>query len=282
MLTKSSEIPSEQIVNVQKIRTYFRVVGPEEGQPVVLLHGFLSSSYTWRNVWGALAKNYRVYIPDLPGYGKSPSGHPPYSVDSYAQFLNEFLKTIGVQKATIVGAQMGGSIAAWFASQYPDMVKDLIIMAAGAMGETKTNMWLYKLIATPILGSLAARFFPLNLFSQRWRAAHVNKEVATDDVILYYFRNFQRTGYLQTRIGLQVRASYGSQFERFEGVMKYVEMPTLLIWGEDDPLVPLSTAYRFKNFIKNSQLVTISHCGDFPHEEYPDIVASHILEFISR
>ncbi len=141
-------------------------------------------------------------------------------------------------------------------------------------------MWLYKLVASKIIGRIIVRLFPFKLFAQRWRAACVNKEVITDDVILTYFRNFKKNGHTQTRIGLEVRASYGSKFEKFEPAMKRIKAPTLLIWGENDPLVPLSTGHLFKKYIRESQFVAIPNCGDFPHEEYPNAVCYSILNFI--
>lgn len=272
--------PGGQAIYIQGRYTYFYAIGPKDGFPIILLHGFLSSSYAWRGVWSALAKEHRVYLIDLPGYGKSQSSQSSYSVDSYSEFIKEFFQNIGIDKAIVVGTQMGGSIAAWFAAKYPDCVKSLVIMAAGAMGEKQTNMWLYRLVASKIIGRIAVRFFPFKLFAQRWRAACVNKEIITDDIILTYFRDFQKNGHTQTRIGLQVRASYGSKFEKFEAAMKRIEAPTLLIWGENDPLVPLSTGNRFKQSIRESQLVVIPNCGDFPHEEYPDVVSYSILNFI--
>jgi pimeloyl-ACP methyl ester carboxylesterase len=271
-----------KFIDIDGTKTYYQKIGVDEYPAIIFLHGFLSSSYAWRKVADELMHKYCLYILDLPGYGSSVGNLTSYSVESYSIFLRAFCTKLKIEQFTLVGAQMGGSIAAWFTSQYTGQVKNLVVISAGALGENKTNMFLYKALASRTLGYLITRLFTFKLFAKRWRAAHVKIDVATDDVVNVYYKNFKKSGNLQAKIGLQVRSSYGRDFKLFEKPMRQIKTPTLLIWGENDPLVPLSTAYKFNHLISLSQLNIISNCGDFPHEEYPEVVAKDIDIFVSK
>ncbi len=231
-LTQSSSgIAVEKTVDIGGLHTYLQIEGPEDGFPLVLIHGFMTSSFTWREVKRILADHYRVYTLDLPGHGRSDHRRYSYSVDFYSEFFSQFLQTVGIDKA--------------------------------------------------IIGGITRQYFPKAGFYRRWRASYSQKDAANDQVISEYFSNFRRFGNKEIRLGLQVRASYGHRFERFRSAMKSIKTPTLLIFGENDPIVPLSTAYQFRDSIQNSKLVTIPNCGDFPQEEHPDIVSKNILAFLS-
>jgi pimeloyl-ACP methyl ester carboxylesterase len=273
-------IPRERELEIDGAKVCYHELGAPDGQPLVLLHGYISSSYSWRHVWPPLARTCRIYIVDLPGYGKSEPLKGPWTIDGYAKFLSRLFAALELENAIVVGAQMGGSIAAWFATKYPELVKGLVLLAAGAMGERRTNMWLYKLVSQPILGRAVVQLFPRKLFFKRLKDAYVNQNRTAGDSLAPYFRTFKKTGHIQTRIALKIRESFGDKFQNFEPHLKQIVAPTLLIWGDLDPLVPLSSGHKFKRAIVNSSLAVIRNCGDFPQEEYPEVVATHLLNFI--
>jgi pimeloyl-ACP methyl ester carboxylesterase len=276
------KIPGRRELEIDGTRVCYHELGSPNGDPVVLLHGYITSSYSWRDVWPGLAKTCRVYIVDLPGYGDSEPLKKPWTVDTYADFLSRLFVALNLRKPIVVGAQMGGSIAAWFAAKYPEHVSGLVLLAAGAMGEHHTNMWLYKLVSLPVVGWLMVQLFPRSLFFKRLRNAYVNQDVTGDGKLDPYFRSFRKTGHIQNRIALDVRSSYGDMFQNFESKMRQVVAPALLIFGDQDPLVPLSTGHKFKQAIADSRLEVIENCGDFPQEEYPDVVTTHVLDFIGE
>lgn len=252
--------------------------GAAGGPPLLLLHGFLTSSFTWRHVWGRLAGDHRLLALDLPGYGESqPVGEAP-SIDDYARALDGVFEERGLSAATVVGTAMGGSIAAWFAYRYPHRVRRLVLMAAGGMGETSRNLWLFRLLATRRPGGAICRHFPRGLFAKLWRAAYDRAEVATDPVVDVYLRGLRASGDMQMRIGLRVRASYD---ETYAAAMRRILAPTLLVWGEDDRVVPLCYAERYLATIPRARLVVVPRCGDFPQEEQPGRVSDVIREFVA-
>src|ERR1044071_2333112 len=127
------KIPGRRDVEIDGAKVCYYELGSPNGDPVVLLHGYITSSYSWRDVWPELAKTCRVYIVDLPGYGNSEPFKKPWTADSYADFLSKLFVALKLERPIVVGAQMGGSIAAWFAAKYPKHVGGLVLLAAGAM-----------------------------------------------------------------------------------------------------------------------------------------------------
>jgi pimeloyl-ACP methyl ester carboxylesterase len=239
----------------------------------------MTFSFTWRYLWPALADTFRMYMLDLPGHGASAQPRRAYSLDEFARYLEKFFCIVGIDQASVIGTAMGGSIAAWFAYRYPHRVKRLVVLAAGAVGESTANLWLYRLASLPCVGRLVTGMLPRADFARRWRAAYSQKEAATEEVIDEYYGPVRRAGHVQARLGLKVRANYGSAFVV---AMRSITAPTLLIFGEDDPVIPLEAAYRFRDCIPNAALITLPHCGDFPQEEQPALVAGALRDFLAR
>jgi len=273
-------IPGSREARVNGLKIHYHDVGPRDGMPLVLLHGFMTSSYSWRDVWKVLGSENRLYIVDLPGYGKSDCPRGPQSVNSFSLLLKDFFQEVQIGKAAVAGAQMGGTISAWFAAQNPGLVTRLIVIAAGGMGERRTNLLLYRLVSIPILGAGVVHLLPRRMFVQRLRAHYVNQETASEQTVNEYYAGFKRTGRDQIRIGYQVRMSFEDHPDRYASIVRNIGVPTLLIWGEDDPLVPISTALKFQEVIRGSTLVTVPRCGSFPHEEYPATVANLMVQFL--
>jgi pimeloyl-ACP methyl ester carboxylesterase len=255
--------------------------GPADGPPVVLIHGFLTSAYTWREVAGPLARQHRVILLDLPGCGESPDPRASHwTAERGARLLADLCDALGLQAPAIVGSQMGGSLAAWFAAAYPDRLSRLVLIAAGALGEAQANLTVYRLLASPLTGRWLARHFPRRAFEERWQAAHGPGHadpVATGR----YFAQLRSRGHVMAKMGLGIRLSYGESFDALAGPISGLAVPTLLIFGEADRLVPPATGRRFQELIPAARLVIIPGCGDFPQEEHPARVSSEILGFLT-
>ncbi|WP_322770525.1 alpha/beta fold hydrolase, partial [Frankia sp. Cr1] len=166
-------IPKGRLVTLPGADLHIYELGPADGPPVIMLHGFLTDSYTWRDVAPALIADHRVILVDLPGNGRSPDPRETgWSADRCVELLAALFDALGLDAPTLVGSQMGGSLAAWFAAARPRRVGRLIVMAAGVLGETSTNLTLYKVLANPLIGRWVARRFPRQKFEEKWRAAH--------------------------------------------------------------------------------------------------------------
>lgn len=256
--------------------------GPVGGHPIVLLHGFGTSAFTWRHVYPALARENRVFLVDLPGSGRSPD--PPagaWSADRGADLLWQLFDTLELESPTVAGSQMGGSLAAWFAARYPDRVGRLVLLAAGVLGEAEANMTLYRLLASPRIGPWVARHLPRRAFTRRWQAAHGTGYQDTA-ATAGYFEQFRSRGHAMARVGMGIRLSYGESFDALAGPLSGLHIPTLLIFGEADALVPVATGHRFQSLMPHARLILLPSCGDFPQEEDPARVVTEILNFLAE
>ena len=250
--------------------------GPADGPAVLLLHGFLGAADAWQDVLPALA-GYRVVAVDLPGAGRSPAARTrDWTAERAADLLAELLDALGLAAPAVVGSQLGGSLAAWLAARHPDRVSRLVVMAAGALGENATNLGLYRLLAAPVLGPVVARTLPRRRFAQRWAAAHGPGFVPDPVSVDRWHRQLRRQGAAMARFGLGVRLSY----DRSPDALAGLPVPTLLLFGAADPLVPPSTGERFARLLPASRLVLLPGCGDFPHEERPGEVGAAVAEFL--
>lgn len=257
--------------------------GRPDGPPVVLLHGFLTSAVTWRHVHPVLARQHRVLLVDLPGCGRSPDPRSDgWTADRCADLLVELFDTLGLRAPDVVGSQMGGSLAAWLAARHPDRVSRLVVMAAGALGENPANLGLYRLLCAPVLGGVVARLFPRRVFATKWAAAHGPGYRPDPLAVTTYHRQLRERGPAMARFGLGVRLSYGQSFEVLAGPLAGLPVPTLLLFGEEDKLVPPSTGRRFAELLPASRLVLLPGCGDFPQEERPAEVAAAVAAFLDE
>jgi len=155
-------------------------------------------------------------------------------------------------------------------------------MAAGALGEAPTNMTFYRLLASRSCGWLIRRIMSRSDFLTRWRRAHGTGYDPSAEWLSEIVSQFRDRGTEMTRLALAVRTSYGEQFDDLAGRLDNIDNKTLLIWGADDRLVPLSTGQRFRTLLRDSELVVLPGVGDFPHEERPVEVANLIKRFLAR
>jgi pimeloyl-ACP methyl ester carboxylesterase len=256
--------------------------GDPLGPSVVFLHGFLTSSYTWRQVVDHMPDTHRLVAVDLPGSGLSPEASAvQWDGNAICDLLDTVCDEMEIGSATFVGTQMGGSITALFSTRYPLRIERMAILAAGALGETSTNLTLYKLLAHPLVGSMLSRFFPKSLFVKRWKATHGPSHPPTEDELHYFLQHLRRRGQGMARLGLGIRLSYGDQFDKLVEPLRQVTVPTLLMFGDKDPLVPITTGHKFLEVLPNANLVTLVGCGDFPQEEMPGVVARELKSFLS-
>jgi len=258
--------------------------GTPSATGIVLLHGFLTSSHAWRRIGPALAsRGHYVVALDFPGSGDSvaPAGIE-WTASLAAEMVATALARLGLTRVTLVGTQMGGSIAAWVSTLLPARLERMVLMAAGALGETTRNMTLFRALAQPWLGPWLCRWFPESLFRKKWVAAHGPGHEVDESALAHYLACFRRSGSAQANFALGVRSSYGEDFDQLEPLLQDVKIPTLLVWGEQDQVVPVATGQRFARAITGAELVVIPGCGDFPQEEAPDEVSRLVDEFCTR
>ncbi len=242
-------------------RIHYLVAG--SGRPVVLLHGFGGQGLQWGDYISVLARDARVYAPDLLGFGASDSA-PDYSVPRQAEMLRAFLDSQNVQQADVVGVSMGGWIAASFATSYPARVRRLVLVdAAGLVFAPHAPTAFIPRDATD-LSRLMRLVTPRKPPFPAFLAPGVVRDMRRREDTAAKFLEYRQSGkdYLDGRLGP-------------------ITMPVLLVWGELDELCPLARAYQFHRQIPQSELVILRNCGHIAVMDCKSHAQPEIAAFLS-
>jgi pimeloyl-ACP methyl ester carboxylesterase len=263
-------------------RIRYRIAG--EGDPIVLVHGMAGSSETWEPVIPRLAETARVIAPDLLGHGSSAKPQGDYSLGALASHLRDLLVAVGIERATIVGHSLGGGIAMQFAYQFPERCERLVLVSSGGLG-VDVNA-LLRLLSVPgseyMLSLLCADPFArgggavaswLDRLPQTRRLASV--------VRMYVSLNDADT---RAAFLLTLRAVIDPRGQRVSAADRLylaAHMPTLIVWGGRDPIIPVSHAHAAHLAMPGSVLEVFERAGHFPHQHDPERFADVVSNFIA-
>lgn len=234
-----------------------------QGPALVLVHGLGGSSAVWSDDIGILAKTYRVIAPDLPGYGKSDRPRADYSIDYHAAMLKEFIDALGESKVAIAGNSVGGWIAAIFTLNNPEKVSHLILVdSAGLHRET----------FPPVSLNPSTKDEQKTLLL----ALYADPSRVTDRMIddQWEFRRDIRATVQATLDSLKTRMPL------LDSRLPDIKIPTLIIWGKQDTLIPLEFAGKFAKGIPGSKLVVIDKAGHLPQAEQPGAFCHAVKRFV--
>jgi pimeloyl-ACP methyl ester carboxylesterase len=273
----------ERNIDVEGHRVRYLTAG--EGPPLVLLHGVGTSSGEWSWVLPDLARNNLVYAIDLPGYDGSYEP-PDYSPAYTASFVKAFLDAVGVERAVIVGNSFGGLVSLHLALSDPARVSALVLSDSAGLGRA-VNPALVAL-SSPGGGELAKSLGKtrlgaahrslqraLLLFGRPWR---IRWKWLKDQYKLAQLPNFTDA----TLGSLRNAVSATGQREVLLDRLPHLRMPTLIVWGVEDRLLPYSQAKEAVDLVRDGSLELISNCGHLPHVERPDRFVSALREFFTQ
>jgi pimeloyl-ACP methyl ester carboxylesterase len=262
-------------VEVDGVR--IRVLDTGEGTPVLLLHGFLDSSYTWRALIPRLQDRYRVVALDLPGFGYSDKPDETFSLGDYSSVVVGVLDQLGIDRAFIVGNSMGGSVALRIAIDSPERVRGLVPIDPGTPRDEGEPFGPMNLLKMRVVGDLCVHAMGPWVFQRVWNSMLTEgrriSEIEMDEMYgLLNTSGARRAGLRQIR---EIRSSPVD----WEATEK-ISAPTLLIWGRQDKLVPLKYGRRLNDHIPGSRLVVLDDTGHLPHWETPDEVTRLFDAFV--
>jgi pimeloyl-ACP methyl ester carboxylesterase len=245
------------------------------GPPVLLLHGFPTSSYLWRNLIPFLAQRMRVVAPDLLGYGASEKAEDSdLTVRAQAAYVRELLAHLGIEEFAVVGHDLGGAIAQLLALEGGVLAMVLVDSAAFDVWPIEGVRMLQDARPeqeTPEFVQQVLRLtFELGL-------GHVDR--LTDDVFAAYREPFagEEGGRAFFRAA---RAIDGVGLADREEELASLEIPVMLLWGEDDPYLPVEVADRLNEAIPTSTLALLPGCSHFLPEDAPDTVGALVYEYL--
>ncbi len=255
--------PSE-FVSVAGMRMHVRDTGPRDGPVVIMLHGLGSSLHTWEAWAEALSVHDRVIRFDLPGFGLTgpdPSGD--YTDARSVAVVGALMDALGVRRASLVGNSMGGKFAWMFAAEHPDRVVRLVLVSPD--GFASPGFAYGKTPDVPVVARLLPYTLPRFMLRANVAAAYADPSRLTDAVLDRYRDMMLVPG---NREALLARTAQ-VRLEPPEPMLRRIEAPTLLIWGEKDRLIPFSNAREYMAAIPNCRLVAFPDLGHVPQEEAP-------------
>ena len=260
---------------------YYRDQGLSDGPVLLLLHGGNSSMQTWNGMINVLASSYRIISFDLYGHGIT-GKHPKhdYSASALIEGAVKVLDAANVDQAVWVGNSMGGWLTWRAALAVPKRVSGIVLMdASGAQGGEEPDLYLAaKLIKSPIVQKLSEYITPRFIMESSIEDNYADKTKITDQLIEQYWELFRFPG---NREAVAYRVNVSREPEMWNRVNE-IKQPTLLMWGEQDVIVPFSDAVLFQEKIPHSELVSYPNASHLPMEELPIDVANDIDQWMQR
>ena len=275
---------ADRYVDVEGVRTRYWLAG-EGGLPVVLIHGLGAAAEIWQFNIDALASRHRVYVPDLPGYGRT--GEPEqmnYSPEGYSRFLMGFMNSLGMGRAALVGHSLGGGVALRAVLDHPELVERLILVNSAGLGR-EVSLPL-RMASLPFFERVFVKP-PLWVFKRFLRRLVYDPAVITPEFArLYYELFFQpKTIHAFAEILRAICTLRGARPGIVEPIRKglgTIRTPTLVIWGRQDRILPSSQAFDAAARIPGARLHVFEHCGHMPNVEYPEEFNRLVLEFLDE
>jgi pimeloyl-ACP methyl ester carboxylesterase len=273
----------QQEITVHGRLVKYRIGG--EGPLVLLIHGMAGSATTWKQVMPALSERFTVLAPDLLGHGDSEKSKGDYSLGAMASTLRDLIVALGYKRATVVGQSYGGGIALQFAYQYPERCERLVLVNAGGLG-SEVNPVL-RLLTMPGSAALllVATAPPVRRIIEMIGRIALRKKLETATVIPELWRSYTSLGNVEARRAFlrTLRAVIdrrGQAVSAHDKLHLAAGMPTLIIWGEEDGIIPVEHAHAAHALIRGSWLEIIEGVGHYPHCEAPDRFVTALTEFI--
>jgi pimeloyl-ACP methyl ester carboxylesterase len=254
----------------------YRFVRKGSGAAVVLLHGFASSVYTWKDVIPALAGAHDVVAFDFPGFGGS-SIPRPLEAGRYPADVIAVMDALGIARASLVGNSLGGAVAVMVAAERPERVERLVLIdSAGFNYAAADRPWLLRAMGSPAAAAVVERLpVKRRLIAQGLRQVFHDDAKVTDERIDAYARPMMRPGAIAAAAGVL----RGRPPAPIEAQLRRVRAPALVIWGADDGWIPPAHARRFAEALPGAEVAMIEDCGHVPQEEKPAEVARIVAGF---
>jgi len=239
------------------------------GPVVVLLHGLGSRKEDWLSVLEPMAQKYRLLVPDQIGFGRSDKPLLDYSIQTYVDFLNEFLRQLKVEKANLVGESLGGWIAGLYVAEIGGgahliPVEKLVLVDAAGLKQDQPILDLNPSSLAAMRGVMEAVFYDTS-----WLNEDALRKIFTDK--------------LAAHDGYTVRSFLGNptrEKERMDDRMGSIKVPTLVVWGKQDKLLPIVSGERYAAGIAGAKLVSFEKCGHVPPIEKTEEFLAAVMAFL--
>jgi pimeloyl-ACP methyl ester carboxylesterase len=270
-------LPADRFVRVGDQLVHIEQAG--SGEPVVLIHGFGASTYSWRKVMPALAASHRVVAIDLNGFGytQRPKSRASYTREAQAKLVLGTLDALGIDRAHIVGHSYGGGLTLYLASRHPERFRTMVLVDSSA--PTYANDRRSRFAALRPLDVLFVRSVVLRpgMVRKGLLRSYYDDSLVTPELVQAYLDRLAVEGVGGAFYGLTAPAPAGEPVE-----LEKIAVPSLVIWGAHDLLISPETGRRAAARLPHAEFVLFDKSGHLPMEEEPEAFLSTILPFLER
>jgi pimeloyl-ACP methyl ester carboxylesterase len=265
-----------RFADVDGVRIHYQEKGA--GAPLVLLHGNLASTFTWKDVFDPLSQQFRVIAVDLKGFGFSGKPDGDYTRRAQGDLVVRLLDHLKIDRAILCGSSMGGEVSVNAAVRRPDRVSALILVDSGGVTVGGGGSVVPAVTEWPVIGPAIAALALTSdsLVRDGLRMNFYDDSMVTDEQVAAHYRplktrNGQRAAYL---------ARAQAAINPIEPEINKIKQPTLIVWGAEDEIIPLEAGRRLNSLIAGSRLVVFDKCGHLPHSEMPVRFMGEVRSFI--
>jgi pimeloyl-ACP methyl ester carboxylesterase len=279
MATKS---PEDRFIKVGDINTRYWAAG-DKGSTVVLVHGLGGFAENWVHNITPLARQHRVYVPDLVGFGRSAKVPLTRDILDLVEFINDFMETMNIKKTSLVGNSLGGGLVLRFALDHPEKVEKLVLVDNAGMG--RDVIIDFKVCSIPVIGELLIRP-DLKSMAQTWKKIVYDPALVTLELTEMACGIISQPGAKKALLAT-IRTGIGLGGQRANLVnpllsrLNTIAVPTLIVWGKEDKIIPVAHARIAREKIPGARLEIFDHCGHMPQLEQPDRFNQLVLDFLA-
>lgn len=274
---KPADLATGRYVDLDGQHIHVVESGPVDGTPVVLLHGFASSTYTWRMLARTLSTTgFRVIMLDQLGNGASArDADAAYTTQDQARLMHTAVERLGIERAHWIGHSFGGRLAMQIALLRPHSVASMVLIAPEAFATKRPAI--AKAVSVPLLGR-ALCFFSTSplLVKTGLRMVSADSRWLTPEVIEGYAQPLRVRGTLDVQLAMSAAPKDGPNLA-VPGHQREIRTPTLILWGSRDPVFPVSDGKKLVELMPDARINIIEGAGHVAHEEAPDQIADAVL-----
>lgn len=266
-------------VNVEGVRYFYRETGVTNPETILMIHGFLGSSYDFIDVMNALKDRYHVIAVDMIGFGLSEKPiNFDYAKQNQAEGLVKFLDTLGIEEVTLFAHSMGGEVSIHLAHDFPEYVKAMILIGSGGYVEESRNGLMPTNLPMFVYDYVVRNYYIQRTF---FLTAYAQDEIDTGRIT---YHDFDEMYYVNKTIPGNILQAFTRDNDSgsTNAKLALVRQPTLLIWGEFDSFIPLATGIKLQQAMSDvAQLVVMQDAGHLPFDTYFEEFMIHVEEFIT-
>ena len=259
------------------------------GPLMLMLHGFPEFWYSWRHQIPEFASDFKVVAPDLRGYNDSekPASQSAYAMNELVRDVEGIIRGLGYEKCVLVGHDWGGGIAWNFAYAHPEMVERLIIMNHPHYAKFSQGLrtpqqllcsWYVLFFQLPVIPELFLQSQDYQFIENAFKGMAINKSAFSEEDINAYKDAAAKRGALSAMINYYRNLLGSTMFNQNWSIL---EVPTLMIWGQEDTALGKELTYGTEAYVKDFQIKYIPNCSHWVQQEQPQLVNQYMREFLS-